>query len=1089
MMYNPAHDCTCLLCSYTMEGDISSDDHMGVIPRSVHAIFEALDSMQADYTTRVSFLELYNEELQDLLVDTPAPGTTAAVAKGKKSSSSQSGVVLREGRTGVVVCGLEEVQVLNASDIFKILERGIRQRSTAATLMNKNSSRSHSIFTIKMMIKETLVDGQEFMRHGQLNLVDLAGSECVGRSGATDGRAREAGNINQSLLTLGRVITALVEKHGHIPYRDSKLTRLLQESLGGRARTCIISTVTSSSDALEETISTLDYALKAKSIENRPQANERLTKKHMMKEVSAEIETLRSMLQATREKNGIYLDPAKYDQMENTIASQANQIMELEQGMEAKTEEVKTVRMEKEVLVDARKKVEGELNTTKQKLSHTEANLTSAKADIQSLHAAHAKSALELKNMKEELGATRDRLAETEEVLSFTEDKLNSTERKLAETKESLRLSQTEVAAHAAIVREQKQTEEALQREAAATKRSLEEAVNDVSQLHIKRARLEEDAAAKRQRALELESQVADVTAALASAVSQFHEQHDSCVSDLRDSLTSAAEASKLSANQLASLVTAAMARAEAINQHMTEDTLNGSEEAIRQLASAAEVVAVSLAEQQAAISEWQGHVESMLGNLQEQLTAQAGEMRDLSSSVASTMEAANESIEGFVALHAQELEEVRKWAEAQLADQARSLEEQKQAALAFADQRRADVQNQADLMVSAVSKMMDDFKNRTVTEFKQHSDNVGVNYDQSISACCRVGSTVSSRVEGAGRQAQDWSRDLQSSLDGAKAESVARISAYSENITSFGGKASVISGAVKTAAENTRIGLDPISTAVAATNSNISKAVQQIAQRCDIATKEIAEAKQVAGADAASHMQGFGELLAGQQQVLLSKAGEVSQTVEQMKVAHASNVTEVKGVVSTFVGDASLAREDDGAPRPRDYPCPSSFSNTRSHSTIMQEVRMAQGRGGDGAAAICGEEIVTPPPPVAKNTTPPPIATRDAPSASLCLATTSGTVRQESSISLQSNESLCSQRSRGRSASGSSVSSSLHEDAQDENIETPRRSSRRLAASSKLPVPKVGGGDGEEAPRPKPLRESNGPGLRSKLPSFHAGP
>ncbi|CAN0229208.1 unnamed protein product [Discosporangium mesarthrocarpum] len=310
-----------------MEGDISDDEMMGVIPRSVRAIFEYLEGISADYTVRTSFLELYNEargpgwdlgphccELQDLL----APVHEAGI-KGK--------VVLREdAKRGVVCCGLEEVQVLSSKDIFHILSRGIQQRKTAETLMNKNSSRSHSIFTLKIMIKECMPDGQEVMRNGQLNLVDLAGSECVGRSGAKNVRAREAGNINQSLLTLGRVITALVEHHPHIPYRDSKLTRLLQESLGGRAKTCIIATVTASSDALEETLSSLDYALKAKNIQNKPVANQKLSKTHLLKEYAGEVDNLRSMLQASRDKSGVYLEPWRYEQMENKLHSQANQV-------------------------------------------------------------------------------------------------------------------------------------------------------------------------------------------------------------------------------------------------------------------------------------------------------------------------------------------------------------------------------------------------------------------------------------------------------------------------------------------------------------------------------------------------------------------------------------------------------------------------------------------------------------------------------------------------------------------------------------------------------------------------------------------
>ncbi len=126
---------------------------------------------------------------------------------------------------------------------------------------------------------------------------DLAGSECVGRSGAKNDRAREAGSINQSLLTLGRVITALVDHHGHIPYRDSKLTRLLQESLGGKAKTCIIATLSPSHLAVEESLSTLDYAHRAKNIKNAPQVNQKMTKKTVLKEYCEEIETLRAQLQ------------------------------------------------------------------------------------------------------------------------------------------------------------------------------------------------------------------------------------------------------------------------------------------------------------------------------------------------------------------------------------------------------------------------------------------------------------------------------------------------------------------------------------------------------------------------------------------------------------------------------------------------------------------------------------------------------------------------------------------------------------------------------------------------------------------------
>ena len=118
-----------------------------------------------------------------------------------------------------MIQGLEEVVVHNQSEVYAILERGTNKRQTASTLLNAHSSRSHSVFMITVHIKESTLEGEELLKIGKLNLVDLAGSECIGRSGAVEKRAREAGSINQSLLTLGRVITALVEHAPHIPYR------------------------------------------------------------------------------------------------------------------------------------------------------------------------------------------------------------------------------------------------------------------------------------------------------------------------------------------------------------------------------------------------------------------------------------------------------------------------------------------------------------------------------------------------------------------------------------------------------------------------------------------------------------------------------------------------------------------------------------------------------------------------------------------------------------------------------------------------------------------------------------------------------
>ncbi|CAM9126420.1 unnamed protein product, partial [Ectocarpus fasciculatus] len=321
--------------THTMEGNINVPEDAGIVPRSAKAIIEQLEASGAEFTIRVSFLELYNEELQDLLAEGSGGNGPLRLCEDNKKG-------------GVVCQNLEEISVMTHSDIFEILQKGIKRRQTAETLMNKNSSRSHSIFTLKIMIKEMNIDGEDVVRHGQLNLVDLAGSECVGRSGAKNDRAREAGSINQSLLTLGRVITALVDHHGHIPYRDSKLTRLLQESLGGKAKTCIIATLSPSQLAVEESLSTLDYAHRAKNIKNRPEVNQKMTKKAVLKEYGAEIENLRLMLQATRDKNGIYLDPSQFEAMEARLQSQESQLLECEGALKGRMEELKQLRGERE---------------------------------------------------------------------------------------------------------------------------------------------------------------------------------------------------------------------------------------------------------------------------------------------------------------------------------------------------------------------------------------------------------------------------------------------------------------------------------------------------------------------------------------------------------------------------------------------------------------------------------------------------------------------------------------------------------------------------------------------------------------------
>ena len=289
--------------------------NVGIIPRALNHLFDELRMMDVEFAMRVSYLELYNEELCDLLSTDDTVKIRIFDDVSKKGS--------------VIVQGLEEIPVRCKDDVYKLLAKGQERRKTAATLMNAQSSRSHTVFSILVHIKENNNDGEEMLKIGKLNLVDLAGSENISKAGNEKGiRIRESVNINQSLLTLGRVITALVERTPHIPYRESKLTRLLQESLGGRTKTSIIATVSPGHKDIEETLSTLDYAHRAKHIQNKPEVNQRLTKKVVLKEYTEEIDRLKRDLMAAREKNGIYLASDTYNDMLYKMETQTKELNE-----------------------------------------------------------------------------------------------------------------------------------------------------------------------------------------------------------------------------------------------------------------------------------------------------------------------------------------------------------------------------------------------------------------------------------------------------------------------------------------------------------------------------------------------------------------------------------------------------------------------------------------------------------------------------------------------------------------------------------------------------------------------------------------
>lgn len=202
--------------TYTMSGDMSDtlgllSDSAGIIPRVLYSLFQKLEGDELEYSVKCSFIELYNEELRDLL----------SVEENSKLKIFEDGQ--KKGHNATMVHGMEESHIKSAEAGIKLLQEGSHKRQVAATKCNDLSSRSHTVFTVTVYIKRTAENEEDYVSAGKLNLVDLAGSENIQRSGAENKRAAEAGLINKSLLTLGRVINALVDRSSHIPYRSASL--------------------------------------------------------------------------------------------------------------------------------------------------------------------------------------------------------------------------------------------------------------------------------------------------------------------------------------------------------------------------------------------------------------------------------------------------------------------------------------------------------------------------------------------------------------------------------------------------------------------------------------------------------------------------------------------------------------------------------------------------------------------------------------------------------------------------------------------------------------------------------------------------
>ncbi|XP_036442255.1 kinesin-like protein KIF14 [Colossoma macropomum] len=310
--------------SYTMMG---FGEEPGVIPRFCEELFLRLsraDNQEVTCHLEMSYFEVYNEKIHDLLV-----------AKDEQNQKKMPLRVREHPVDGPYVEDLSTNIVSSYADIQTWLELGNKQRATAATGMNDKSSRSHSVFTLVMtQTKTELVEGEEHDHRiiSRINLVDLAGSERCATAQTSGERLREGASINKSLLTLGKVISALSEqaqsrRKVFIPYRESVLTWLLKESLGGNSKTAMIATLSPAASNVDESLSTLRYAQQARLIINVAKVNEDTNAK-LIRELKAEVEKLRA---AQMSSQGI--DPEKMRQFQQEVAALKTQLSQQEREM------------------------------------------------------------------------------------------------------------------------------------------------------------------------------------------------------------------------------------------------------------------------------------------------------------------------------------------------------------------------------------------------------------------------------------------------------------------------------------------------------------------------------------------------------------------------------------------------------------------------------------------------------------------------------------------------------------------------------------------------------------------------------------
>ncbi|OMJ89407.1 hypothetical protein SteCoe_8404 [Stentor coeruleus] len=362
--------------TFTMEGpDINNQELKGIIPRMMDALFQGLvdASESIEFTLRVSFLEIYLERIHDLL------------------DTTKTNLQVKEDKIrGIYVQNATEIYVSSPLEMMKVMAAGSGNRSIAATRMNERSSRSHSIFCVNVEQK----DHKGNKKSGRLYFVDLAGSECVGKTNVSGQQLKEAQMINKSLSALGNVINALTEKGvSYVPYRDSKLTRILQESIGGNSQTSLIIACSMSSYNDKETLSTLRFGQRAKKIQNKPVVNQERNSKELLKQI---------------------------ENLQNELRKQAEIINNIHKYIVQKHPEEKSLIKEIAAIIDGSFVMEKSSTAGSSEKNDSEYSLTLLKQHIEivKLHEELQVIKLEKKETEDELGYRTKELCESEVAIS-----------------------------------------------------------------------------------------------------------------------------------------------------------------------------------------------------------------------------------------------------------------------------------------------------------------------------------------------------------------------------------------------------------------------------------------------------------------------------------------------------------------------------------------------------------------------------------------------------------------------------------------------------------------------------------------------